>query len=277
MGRETVFTPVEWPSGGWPTFAPVRGIEQGNKLRQSLDVKGDGPFIARPDDVDFTSGSKLPRNFVYWHWPQKTAYVVSPLDHPGTLQLTPSSFSITDGYKNITAGYDIGHRTLVARKQTDTLFQYSVDVEFTPTVANEEVGVTAYLNQVQSHALGIVNLPNNASINATAGQQSALYFRFITSSKGSLESLDKSPILVAVPEEWKQSPIRLYIQAQNETHYTFSAASTKKIFDKHVIALGEASTLSGGQGDFTGTYRMISSPLHVPSLVMLSPWLIMLV
>jgi beta-xylosidase len=255
MGRETVFTPVEWPSGGWPTFAPVRGIEQGHKLRQSLHVEGDGPFIARPDDVDFTPGSKLPRNFIYWHWPQKTAYVVSPPDHPGTLQLTPSSFSITDGYENITAGYDIGHRTLVARKQTDTLFQYSVDIKFAPKAANEEVGVTAYLNQVQNHALGIVNMQMNASINATAGQQSALYFRFITSSKGSLESLDKTLVLVPVPEEWKQSPIRLYIQAQNETHYTFSAASTKKISDKRVIALGEASTLIGGQGDFTGAYR----------------------
>jgi hypothetical protein len=28
------------------------------------------------------------------------------------------------------------------RRQTDTLFQYSVDVSFAPTVENEEVGVT---------------------------------------------------------------------------------------------------------------------------------------
>jgi hypothetical protein len=203
--------------------------------------------------------------------------VVSPPDHPGTLELTPSSFSITDGYKNIVAGYDVGHRTLVVRKQTDTLFQYSVDIEFAPKAANEEVGVTAYLNQVQNHALGIVNLPNNASTNATAGQQSALCFRFITSSKGSLESLDKPPVLMPVPGEWRQHPIRLYIQAQNETHYTFSAASTKKIFDKRVIALGEASTLSGGQGDFTGACNMISSTVYVNSFNSRSPSLTMIV
>ncbi|GAB7335013.1 hypothetical protein MBLNU13_g06876t1 [Cladosporium sp. NU13] len=55
IGRETVFTPVEWPCGGWPTFAPVRGTEEGHKLRQTLDVEGDGPFVARPDNVDFTA------------------------------------------------------------------------------------------------------------------------------------------------------------------------------------------------------------------------------
>ncbi|GAB7335014.1 hypothetical protein MBLNU13_g06877t2 [Cladosporium sp. NU13] len=149
--------------------------------------------------------------------------------------------------------YDVGHRTLVARNQTDKLFQYSVDIEFAPKAANQEVGITAYLNQVQNHALGLVNMPNNVSINATAGNHPYLYVRFITSSKGSLESLYRAPVLVSVPDEWSKAPIRLYVQAQNEIHYTFSAASTKKISDKRVIALGEASTLSGGQGDFTGT------------------------
>ena len=269
MGRETVFTPVEWPSGSWPTFAPVRGIEQGHQLRESLDVEGDGPFVARPDNTDFTSGSELPRNFVYWHWPQKSSYVVSPPDHPETLQLTPSFYSITDGYANITAGFDIGHRTLVTRKQTDTLFQYSVDIDFAPKAANEEVGVTAYLNQVQSHALGIVNMPSNASANATAGQQSSLYFRFITSSTGSLEHSNRAPLLVPIPEKWTQSPIRLYVQAQNETHYTFSAASTENIPDKRVIALGEASTLSGGQGDFTGACRVLWFPSIISPLTSL--------
>jgi len=269
MGRETVFTPVEWPSGSWPTFAPVRGIEQAHQLRESLDVEGDGPFVARPDNADFTSGSELPRNFVYWHWPQKSSYVVSPPDHPETLQLTPSFYSITDGYANITAGFDIGHRTLVTRKQTDTLFQYSVDIDFAPKAANEEVGVTAYLNQVQSHALGIVNMPSNASANATAGQQSSLYFRFITSSTGSLEHSNRAPLLVPIPEKWTQSPIRLYVQAQNETHYTFSAASTENIPDKRVIALGEASTLSGGQGDFTGACRVLWFPSIISPLTSL--------
>lgn len=251
MGRETVFTPVQWPSGEWPTFEPIRGIQQGHGLRETLNVGGDGPFVATPDSVDFTPGSDLPRNFIYWRWPQKSSYVVSARDHPNTLQLAPSFYSITDGNDAI-KGYDIGDRTLVARKQTDTLFQYSVDVDFAPKTANEEVGVTAYLNQVQSHALGIVNLSSNASTNTSSAQQPSLHFRFITAGAGGLEDPKRAPIVVPVPEEWIQSPIRLYVQAQNETHYTFSAASTKNVADKLVLALGEGSILSGGQGDFTG-------------------------
>lgn len=256
MGRDTVMTPVEWPEGEWPTFVPVRGSERGHKLRQNRKVGGTGPFVAEPDNIDFTPGSKPPRNLVYWRWPQKDSYVVSPSGRPNRLQLTPSLFSITDGYKDLTMGYDVGDRTLVTRKQTDTLFQFSVDVEFTPKAANEEVGVTAYLNQVQNHAFGIVNLHKTSFTNASSAQEPSLHFRFITSGTGSLKDPKRAPTIVLVPKEWTQSSIRLYVQAQNETHYTFSAVSTKNIADKRVLAFGEGSILSGGQGDFTGSYSV---------------------
>ena len=264
MGRETVITPVEWLQGEWPTFMPVRGTEWRPKLNQNLIVGGGGPFVAEPDRIDFAPGSELPRNLIYWRWPQKSSYVVSPMGHPNHLQLTPSLYSITDGYRDLVTGYDVGDRTLVARKQTDTLFQFSVDVEFAPKAANEEVGVTAYLNQVQNHAFGIVNLHDNSSANTSSVQKPSLHFRFITSGTGSLEDPKRAPEIVPVPKEWTQSSIRLYVQAQNETHYTFSAASTKNIADRRVLAFGEGSVLSGGQGDFTGECFVLISCFSNP-------------
>lgn len=258
MGRETVMTPVEWPQGEWPTFMPVRGTEAGHKSRQSLKIGGTGPFVTQPDIVDFAPGSKLPRNLIYWRWPQEGSYVVSPKGHANKLQLTPSLYSITDGYRDLVKGYDVGSRTLVARKQTDTLFQFSVDVEFAPREANEEVGVTAYLNQVQNHALGIVNLAETSQRNASSTRGPSLHFRFITSGTGSLEDPKRAPTTVPVPEEWTRNTIRLYVQAQNETHYAFSAASTEDLADRRVLAFGEGSVLSGGQGDFTGKYFVVS-------------------
>jgi len=264
MGRETVMTPVEWPRGEWPTFMPVRGTERGRKSQRSLEVGGTGPFVTQPDIVDFAPGSTLPRNLIYWRWPQKSSYEVSPKGHPNKLQLTPSFYSITDGYQGIIEGYDVGSRTLVARKQTDTLFQFSVDIEFAPEAVDEEVGVTAYLNQVQNHAFGIVNLPGVSHGNASSTRRPSLHFRFITSGTGSLEDPKRAPTIVPVPEQWTRHAIRLYIQAQNETHYTFSASSTQNLADKRVLAFGEGSVLSGGQGDFTGEYFVVSCNSHLP-------------
>jgi len=153
MGREMVLTPVTRPRGQWPTFSPVRGTRDVRNLTQDLCIGGTGPLVGEPDVLDFAPNSTLPKNIVYWRWPEPSSYVISPPDHPHTLQLKPSYLSITDGSTNGTAGYDIGYRTLVTRKQTDTLFQYSVDVDFEPVAPDEEAGVTAYSTKCRTTPL----------------------------------------------------------------------------------------------------------------------------
>jgi hypothetical protein len=179
MGREMALTPVNWKEGERPSFAPVRGIQQGWYLPSSKAISGDGPFANDLVIVDFGPNSTIPRNFAFWRWPNKQPYTISPPGHPKTLRLTPSMAGITSGYKNYTAGYDGTEFTLIMRRQTDTLFQYSVDVSFARTVENEEVGVTVFLNQVQNINLGIAMLP----VNATNKTHSSLkpHFRFLVS------------------------------------------------------------------------------------------------
>lgn len=277
MGREMVLTPVTWPKGEWPEFSPVRGTRDVRNFTQNLHIGGTGPLIGEPDIFDFAPNSTLPKNIVYWRWPEASSYVISPENHPNTLQLKPSYFAITDGSKNSTAGYDIGHRTLATRKQTDTLFQYSIDIDFKPVVPDEEAGVTTYLNQVQNHAFGIVNLHGNSSANSSREAEPSLHFRFVTSAFGSLQQPMTEPVTEPVPENWQHSSIRMFVQAQNETHYAFSAAPVDNLAEKRVFAFGEASLLSGGQGDFTGkkselvfeiaAHKLTTFPIFLGTLV----------
>ncbi|OJJ88981.1 uncharacterized protein ASPGLDRAFT_62591 [Aspergillus glaucus CBS 516.65] len=194
MSREMVLTSVIWKQGDWPSFTPVRGNQKGWYLPPSNN-------ISLVTDLSPITG---------YH-----SYTISPPGHPRTLRLTPSTASITSGYKNYTAGYDGTEFTLIMRRQTDTLFQYSVDVSFAPTAQDEEVGVTVFLNQVQNINLGIVMLPVNAT-NRT-GSSLTLHFRFLVSGLISNEKDIPTPFVTFVPHSWLQAPIRLMIRVENET------------------------------------------------------------
>ncbi|KAI9793413.1 MAG: hypothetical protein M1816_000305 [Peltula sp. TS41687] len=254
MGRETVLSPVTWNEGEWPVFSPVRGVYSGWSTPLSEDDISDGTSIYSPDIIDFEPGSNIPEHFGYWRWPVSESYVVSPPDHPNMLQLNPSSFSISAGAKNITLGYLAPNLnlSLIMRRQTDTLFQYNVDVSFRPELDGEEAGVTLYLNQVQNMALGIVMLPMSNTTNSTASTL-APYLRFIVSGLGGLETNIPPPLVTPVPASWLADPVRLYIRAENETYYTFSAASSSKPYETIYMGTAPATIVSGGTGDFTGS------------------------
>ncbi|PSN58962.1 hypothetical protein BS50DRAFT_605443 [Corynespora cassiicola Philippines] len=237
-GREMVITPATWGNGSWPVISPIRGVESGWYLPPSRDLPGDGPFVDEGDVVEFEPNSAIPRHFGFWRWPDTAAYAVSPPGHPNTLRLTPSAMSITAGYENYTAGYDIGNFILVMRLQTDTMFQYSVDMSYIPQVADEEAGVTVFLNQ------GPLNITNSPLVP---------HFRFLVSGLGShLEDIP-APSTMPIPKFWLQDPIRLIIRSTNEMHYVLSAASSLYPSEEYVIGTAPATVVSGGDGPFTGS------------------------
>ncbi|KAF7363895.1 Glycoside hydrolase family 43 protein [Mycena sanguinolenta] len=82
------------------------GIIGGPILPQRLSIPGDGPWITAPHSIDFTPGSELPLHFAHWRLPDPAAYVISPPEHE---------------------------------------FVYSVDMEYTPQVPEEEAGVSVFL------------------------------------------------------------------------------------------------------------------------------------
>jgi hypothetical protein len=96
-------------------------------------------------NLQFAPGSKIPSHFVHWRFPFGDSYTISPKGHPNTLRLKPSKLNLTaiDG----NAGGP-GGQTFVGRRQVDTLFTYSVDIDYTPQTLDEEAGVTLFLTQV---------------------------------------------------------------------------------------------------------------------------------
>ncbi|EKG11329.1 Glycoside hydrolase family 43 [Macrophomina phaseolina MS6] len=251
MGREMVLTTVTWPSGAWPTFAPVRGVQSGWPLPPSPSLPGAGPLTSAPDAFDFAPNTSLPRNLATWGWPDPSAYAISPPGHPHTLRLTPSPASITDGHANYTAGYDIANRTLLLRRQTHTLFEFSIDLSFAPTALDEEAGVTVFLNDVQNIALGVVMLRDNAT--ATLAPHLRLLASGIQSNAADDDDAVPAPVVLPMPRAWRGDAVRLSVRAENETHYAFYAAGRARPADARAVAWVPATVVSGGVGPFTGS------------------------
>lgn len=252
MGRETVLYPVTWNEGQWPIAQPVRGRMSGWPLPSpTRSIKGDGAFIEDPDVFNFEPGSCMPKHFVHWRFPADGSYIISPHGHPNTLRLLPSKANLTGTMADPTDSF-----TFISRRQTDTLFLYSIDVSFNPSKPEEETGVTVFLTQYQHIDLGIVLLQGK-----TGSRSLEPHFRFrtirycgICGTTGSGNSNGTLPAesIVPVPQDWLKKPISLSVQAINETHYAFSAGTTCDGRRSMILGFAPATAVSGGTGPFTG-------------------------
>lgn len=152
MGRETVLTPVTWGDGQWPVFTNVSGTMDGWHLEEKEEVDGgEGKLVTEGDDIQFNPGDSLPPEFVHWRFPTNGSYVVSPKGHENELQLTSSVANITglDGRSTETGG-----QTFVGRRQVDSLFTYSVNLDVSMLKEkDQEVGVSVFLDQVRCSSL----------------------------------------------------------------------------------------------------------------------------
>ncbi|KAF2733436.1 xylosidase : arab-like proteininofuranosidase [Polyplosphaeria fusca] len=236
MGRETVLTNVTWDNGSWPIFQnPIQGTMRGWQLPKIVqNLPGDGPFVTEGDvNIQFPPGSSMPPHFVHWRLPNEASYAISPPERPNTLRLKPSVLNLT-GLDGNSGGP--GGQTFVGRRQVDTLFTYSVTMDFHPTAADEEeAGVTLFLTQNHHARLGIVGRQNSTEP----------HFRF--------EAISSVPVpegfTMPMPTAWQNSTtLRMQIQTANTTHFSFAAAPVGR--DLVVVAYVPAAAVSWG---FTGT------------------------
>ncbi|KAH6690056.1 xylosidase/arabinosidase [Verticillium dahliae] len=262
MGRESHLYPMTWDEGEWPVLAPVRGRMSGPLPPKNLDVAGEGPWLSDGDEYDFAPGSSIPKNLIHWRIQQNRTerFTVSPEGHANMLRLTPTKYSLDSAVPPELIGdpnAGIHPLTFIARKQSHTIFNFSVDLNFHPGEENEEAGVTLFLTQFQHVELGYVRLK------APDGRL-AMYLRFKheLSGKEGYEgeplASEPEPALHKVPCAWLGHPVRLQISAVNETHYVFNAASVGsdgKESDKVVLGIVSAWFMSGGSGQFmVGAY-----------------------
>jgi len=231
MGRETIMTPVSWPEGQFPVFSPVNGKMSGWPMpspSSSTIIKGNGPLISQGDSIStFSPNSSLPAHFTYWRYPNHTTsgFIVSPPENPGTLKLTPSKLNLTALNGNYAGP---SGQSFISRRQQDTLFTYSVDLDFSPTKLESEAGVTAFLTQNHHLTMGIVLLPSPHT------NELVPHVRF----RGESYVPVPRPVVEELPREWwaagnrsdgeygieefKGLSLTLEIKATNATHYVFS-------------------------------------------------------
>lgn len=254
MGRETVMTAVTWNEGEFPVWTNISGVVNGWALPpENKDIGGSGPFIDEGDDIDFAPGSELPAHFTYWRYPDPAKFSISPEGHPNTLRLSPSKLNLTALNGNY-AGPDLGGQTFVGRRQQDTLFTYRVDLDYSPTSAGEEAGVSAFLTQNHHLDIGVVLLPASESTTTFPGESASEpddpaelipQIRFRGISSVTTPATGVAP----VPSAWRGSPLSLEIKAANMTHYSFSVGPADAQSLTQTLATSSNDAVSWG---FTG-------------------------
>ena len=149
MGRETFLVPVTWNKGLWPEFANVSGHMNGWSLPLAgLVSKGEGSLVNAPDHIKFAPNSLLPPHLVHWRLPLQGNYAISPRNHPYSLRLKSSASNLS-GHNRSFIGPQ--NQTFLARRQTHTLFTYSVNIDASSLRAEgQEIGVSAFLDQVRN-------------------------------------------------------------------------------------------------------------------------------
>ncbi|KAF2739625.1 glycoside hydrolase family 43 protein [Polyplosphaeria fusca] len=244
MGREAVLFPATWEKGQWPVLQTIEGRMNGwpSLPTKNRDVPGDGPFNSDPDAYDFEAGSKMPKNLIHWRVPREGAFKIGSEG----LEVTPSRTNLTGipfGPVELSGQRGI---SFIGRRQTDTLFAFSVDLQSKPQQPNHEAGVTVFLTQVNHIDLGVVYLP---AANATGGQ---LVFRFRVESQNVPIPVPETKI-VPVPADWKASALRLEISTSNNVTYEFSASPVEKPEAAINIGTASAQLVSAGNGTFVGS------------------------
>ncbi|KAI1816242.1 glycoside hydrolase family 43 protein [Poronia punctata] len=251
MGRETVLFPVTWEENSWPILEPVRGKMTGWPLPplNRDHLPGDGPFNSDDDVYDFRKGTPIPRNLVHWRVPRDGAFTTT---NKG-LQIVPSRNNLTGTPFSKDTPELSGQQGLafIGRRQTDSLFSFSVDLDFNPKAVGQEAGVTVFLTQVNHIDLGVVLLDHEeGKCNKKKNKKTQLSLRF--RAEGQTEKLPESNI-VPVPSDWAGKKIRLEIETVNATHYSLAASPVNKPHSKLVVGTASAEVVSGGNGSFVGS------------------------
>lgn len=245
MGREAVLFPATWNEDEWPILQQVEGRMDGWHLPpRSRDVAGTGPFNDDPDRYDFPFGCSIPANLVYWRVPRQGSFSISS----NSLLVVPSRSNLTGVISASNSDDDLslnGRRGLsfIGRRQTHTIFDYTVDLSFSPKEIDQEAGVTIFLTQFNDVDLGLVLLQQDNTANPS------LFLRFRAISGGSTVSSS----LTLLPERWGHGPLRFKIQAPNATHFTFSAMPAAEPQKGITVGAASGSLLSGNTGPFTGS------------------------
>ena len=145
----------------------------------------------------------------------------------------------------------------MGRRQEASLFTFSADIDFNPSAAGEEAGVSVFLAQHAHLELGLTLLPSKQrtgsfpGYNTTETNPEALIPQIRFRGEGELE-VPKTAVL-PLPEELQNQKLHFEIKAANWTHYAFSVGPVDAMHKMQTIGYGANSAVSGG---YTGKYDL---------------------
>ena len=248
MSREACLFPVTWNKDECPFATQVQGAMDAWPLPvYNTDLPGNGPYNSDPDIVDFSLTSTLPSNFLYFRYPPNGSFTVSPPESRNALKIIPSRTNLTGNPYSLKEPELSGTSGIafVGRRQTDTLFTYSVDLAFTPQHLGEEAGVTIFLTQVNHINLGIVRSPEPQGY----GSKPVLQLRLRIIGSGAHEVI--RPLSSDLVHDGAVS-VRLQIRTTNTTYYQFSVMPPENPNAMQIVGCAPATAVSGGNGSYVG-------------------------
>ncbi|KAK1485032.1 hypothetical protein CCUS01_15365 [Colletotrichum cuscutae] len=252
MGRATVLFPISLVSRG-QMMASLPGT-----YANSSSLPGIHYGI---DVVHFAPDSVLPSHCVHIRYPNESAYSIPLEGHANSLRLGLSSRNLSSMI--------MPHGTLtkdiifVGRRQTESLFSFSVDLDFDPQFLGEEAGISVYVDE-KRHIDFSVMFDNQTTSGKLLQVQSFSSNENVTVPQ---------PVTSPLPSECRnRTPIRLEVVASNTTHYTFLAGFPDlcKYEAVHMMIVGHAgaSLVSGGYtGVVIGQHTtFVSDPVNKQSV-----------
>jgi beta-xylosidase len=217
MGRESVLAPARWDEGEWPVVDPVRGeLDVWPLPAETRDLPGEGTYFnGDPDVTDWDASSAMPKHFVYWRVPRYEDFAFTDRG----LEIKPSRSNLTGAYNGDIALTGQRGISFVSRRQTQTIFNFSVDVSLDATEVGQEAGVTAFLAQENHAEIALAYIkPCGSGSDGEAG----LHLRFRAHGR-----LSPPQVTFRLPDEWLTAAggaVRLHIQAPDQETFVFGAS-----------------------------------------------------
>lgn len=189
-----------------------------------------GQDVAGTDAIDFTEMHLKPSYLVHWRYPNESKYNFSPDDPSCGLQLAPSFGNLSSVVSNTNGG----GLSLLARRQSHSLFTFSIDMTFSLDQEGDEAGVTVFVSEKTHIELGVVQMVQTGT-NITG--HATPHLRFQGASNGTL--IESSSLVL--PQEWRNLALRMEIKAFNATHYAFSVGPAAYQSQMMTVAYARAS------------------------------------
>lgn len=228
LGRETYLSPVTWSEDGWPL------ANNGSAITFEMDDASlPSQEICETSWSDDFSSPDLGTGWEFRGTPYGNWYHIS--NSSLTLRGTPRTLSALDGI------------ALILIRQDALVYNFSVDLEFQPTLESHEAGIVAWVNEEYHHSVSLTLCKNQTSI---------VCLKTMTIAQGGDIDGNVTTTYTPLPEEYVSGgvvTIRLHIRATPDTYQLgYSGEDSKSPIWPTAFSASWMAPRSGGRIAWNG-------------------------